>query len=82
MYQDNKYRRYADNPHQLKQARPDCGGIDSSVSGARMINIAEDGSITTEMTYYDFRQDVTAVPDSVWETSIAGNVGLPLSETV
>ena len=26
------------------------------------------------MTYYDFRQDITAVPDSVWETSIAGNV--------
>lgn len=58
----------------ISTARPDCGGIDSSVSGARMINIAEDGSITTEMTYYDFRQDVTAVPDSVWETSIAGNV--------
>ncbi len=58
----------------ISTARPDCGGIDSSVSGARMINIAEDGSITTEMTYYDFRQDITAVPDSVWETSIAGNV--------
>lgn len=58
----------------ISTARPDCGGIDSSISGARMINIAEDGSITTEMTYYDFRQDVTAMPDSVWETSIAGNV--------
>lgn len=37
----------------ISTARPDCGGIDESPSGARMIYIDENGAVTTEMHYYD-----------------------------
>lgn len=58
----------------ISTARPDCGGIDSSVSGARMINIAQDGSITTNMTYYDFNKTVQPVQNSIWETSLPEHI--------
>lgn len=57
----------------ISTARPDCGGIDSSVSGARMVNIAEDGSITTEMTYYKFNGEAPAVDGTIWTANVKGN---------
>lgn len=57
----------------ISTARPDCGGIDSSVSGARMVNIAEDGSITTEMTYYKFNGEAPAVDGTIWAANVKGN---------
>lgn len=58
----------------ISTARPDCGGIDSSVSGARMINIAEDGSITTNMTYYDFSGDAQVPDSAVWSAQLEDNI--------
>ncbi|MDE6471107.1 MAG: PQQ-binding-like beta-propeller repeat protein [Eubacterium sp.] len=58
----------------ISTARPDCGGIDSSVSGARMIHIAQDGSITTNMTYYDFNGTVSDVENGKWTAQLDGNI--------
>lgn len=57
----------------ISTARPDCGGIDSSVSGARMINIAEDGAVTTDMIYYDFDGTAAEVSGAAWSTQLDGN---------
>lgn len=54
-------------------ARPDCGGIDSSVSGARMIYIAKDGTVTSKMTYYDFNGEAPEIENAAWSTKIKGN---------
>ncbi len=57
----------------ISTARPDCGGIDQSASAARMIRIAEDGTVTTELFYYDF--DKPAEPQSaLWTTALSGNI--------
>ena len=58
----------------ISTARPDCGGIDSSVSGARMINIAADGTVTTAMHYYDFGGNVPEVKDAKWVTQLEDNI--------
>lgn len=58
----------------ISTARPDCGGIDSSVSGARMIHIAKDGSITTDMIYYDFNDPAPEVENAEWSTQLDGNI--------
>ena len=53
--------------------RPDCGGIDSSPAGTRIIRISSDGSISTEMKYYDLGK--TAEPQNMnWSTKLEGNV--------
>lgn len=54
-------------------ARPDCGGIDSSLSGARMIYVAKDGGITSKMTYYDFNGEAKPIQNAKWSTKINGN---------
>lgn len=59
----------------ISTARPDCGGIDSSVSGARMINISKEGSITTDMTYYDFNGvNNDEIKNLVWSTNLDENI--------
>ena len=58
----------------ISTARPDCGGIDSSVSGARMINIAKDGAVTTDMHYYNFDKPVGKIDNAKWSTQLDGNV--------
>lgn len=58
----------------ISTARPDCGGIDSSVSGARMINIAADGTVTTAMHYYDFDGNVPEVENAKWVTQLEDNI--------
>ncbi len=58
----------------ISTARPDCGGIDSSVSGARMINISADGTVTTDMTYYDFNGAAQTVENAAWETQLEDNI--------
>ncbi|MDE6723364.1 MAG: PQQ-binding-like beta-propeller repeat protein, partial [Eubacterium sp.] len=60
--------------YKISTARPDCGGIDSSVSGARMINIAEDGTVTTNMHYYDFDGNVPDIKDAKWVTQLEDNI--------
>lgn len=53
--------------------RPDCGGIDSSPAGARLIKITADGSISTEMKYYDLGQ-ITAPKNTLWNTKLDGKI--------
>lgn len=57
----------------ISAPRPDCGGIDSSPAGTRVISISADGSISTEMKYYDLGQ--TSPPqNALWSTKLEGNV--------
>lgn len=57
----------------ISTPRPDCGGIDSSASGTRLITMDRDGGITTRMYYYRF--DGPAEPQSsVWTTQLDGRV--------
>lgn len=59
----------------ISTARPDCGGIDSSVSGTRQITVSADGKITTKMYYYDFTKENAAMPqNSVWTTKLNENI--------
>ena len=60
--------------YKISTARPDCGGIDSSVSGARMIHIAENGTVTTNMHYYDFDGNVPDVENAKWATQLEDNI--------
>lgn len=61
-------------PVAISTARPDCGGIDSSVSGARMIHIADDGTITTNMHYYDWNGTVPEVKNAAWTAQLEDNI--------
>lgn len=57
----------------ISTARPDCGGIDSSPSGTRLISVAADGSVSTELFYYDYT--VPAAPENArWTTQLTGNI--------
>lgn len=58
----------------ISTARPDCGGIDSSVSGARLINISEAFGITTNMIYYNFNDTALDVEGAKWSAQLDGNV--------
>lgn len=53
--------------------RPDCGGIDSSPAGARLIKIAADGTISTEMKYYDLGKS-KAPQNTLWNTKLDGKI--------
>lgn len=57
----------------ISAPRPDCGGIDSSPAGTRIINIDENGAVSTHMEYYDLNK--SAEPEnSLWQTKLNGNV--------
>lgn len=58
----------------ISTARPDCGGIDSSVSGLRIINISADGTVSADMAYYKFNSNPDAVESAVWTTQLEGRV--------
>lgn len=60
--------------YKISTARPDCGGIDSSVSSARMIHIAENGTVTTNMYYYDFDGNAPDVENAKWVTQLEDNI--------
>lgn len=53
--------------------RPDCGGIDSSPAGTRIISISADGEISTSTDYYDLNSSVSP-KGSLWNTELQGNV--------
>lgn len=73
-YHYNYIQESAGGVLKISTARPDCGGIDSSVSGARMINIAADGTVTTQMHYYDWDGTVPEVENAKWATQLADNI--------
>ena len=57
----------------ISAPRPDCGGIDSSPAGTRIISINRDGKVTTQMDYYDLNS--SKVPESaLWSSELEGNV--------
>lgn len=58
----------------ISTARPDCGGIDSSASGSRLIYMTRDGVEKTEMQYYHLSSAPSAPENAVWSTYLDGNV--------
>lgn len=58
----------------ISTARPDCGGIDSSASGARMVNISSEGKITTNMTYYHFSGNAAEIQNAQWTAQLDDNI--------
>ncbi len=59
----------------ISTARPDCGGIDQSASGSRLISIDENGQIKTKMFYYDFDAASAASAENArWTSKLSGNV--------
>lgn len=57
----------------ISAGRPDCGGIDSSASGTRIVHIGKDDSLTTEIRYYDSDNEFPT-ENAVWSTKLEGNV--------
>lgn len=53
--------------------RPDCGGIDSSPAGTRLINLNADGVVSTETVYYDLNAS-SAAKNALWSTRLNGNL--------
>lgn len=59
----------------ISTARPDCGGIDSSASGTRLISINAAGEMSTEMFYYDFEKaDAKTPAEAVFAASLPNNI--------
>ncbi len=59
----------------ISTARPDCGGIDSSASGSRIISIDTEGKISTRMRYYDFVNEQAKIPTTAkFVSQLAGNI--------
>lgn len=56
----------------ISAPRPDCGGIDSSPAGTRIISISADGEITSNTQYYDLNASV-APENALWSTKLDGN---------
>lgn len=57
----------------ISAPRPDCGGIDSSAAGARLITVSDDGTITTQMKYYDLGKS-TQPQKALYSKKLDGNV--------
>lgn len=55
-------------------SQPGGGGIDSSVSGSRLITLDGDGNVTTQMSYYNFTGEPAAPENAVWSTQLEGRV--------
>lgn len=56
----------------ISTARPDCGGIDSSPAGTRIIHIGADGEIRTNTDYYDL--NLSSKPENtIWTAELNGN---------
>lgn len=59
----------------ISTARPDAGGIDSSVSGTRHIKISTEGELSTQMHYYDYEKPVATPEGAIWSNEdLKGNV--------
>lgn len=55
----------------ISTGRPDSGGIDSSVSGTRLISVT-DGKITTKMYYGNTDEQHSQPNDAAWVTQLEG----------
>lgn len=54
-------------------SRPDCGGIDSSPTGIRRVEISGDHTLKTNLFYNDLSRAAPA-EDALWDTALAGRV--------
>lgn len=59
----------------IATARPDCGGIDQSLSGTRQVSFDADGNMTSVLRYYEFEQATLAPAGSVWSTDLGQHIG-------
>ena len=59
----------------IATARPDCGGIDQSLSGTRQVSFDADGNMTSVLRYYEFEQSTPAPAGSVWSTDLGQHIG-------
>lgn len=67
------YTYETDGVLNISAPRPDCGGIDSSPAGARIITMSADGVVAADTVYYDL--NASAEPkDALWSTKLQGNV--------
>lgn len=57
----------------ISTARPDSGGIDSSVSATREIMIDESGNISTKLHYFNFKEPLEPEIVPEWMTQLEGN---------
>lgn len=57
----------------ISAPRPDCGGIDSSPAGTRIIKLNSDGIVSTETVYYDLHSS-SEPKSALWNTKLDGNV--------
>lgn len=58
----------------ISTSRPDCGGIDSSASGSRLIYMDKNGLVKTEMQYYHLNGAPAEPENAAWSTQLEGNV--------
>lgn len=67
------YTYETDGVLNISAPRPDCGGIDSSPAGTRIITMSADGVVAADTVYYDL--NASAEPkDALWSTKLQGNV--------
>lgn len=57
----------------ISAPRPDCGGIDSSPAGTRIIKMNAEGVVSTDTVYYDLNES-TEPQNALWSTQLSGNV--------
>lgn len=58
----------------ISTSTPGCGGIDSSVSGTRVISIDNHGAVTTQMHYYNMPENVQEPENSIWSSALGSNI--------
>lgn len=56
----------------ISAPRPDCGGIDSSPAGTRIINMNSDGVVSADTVYYDLNSS-SEPKNTLWNTELDGS---------
>lgn len=61
---------------EISAPRPDCGGIDSSPSGARIVKLDKNGIVTADAYYYDESRtaEPKAIENAAWTAGLKGRV--------
>lgn len=67
------YTYETDGVLNISAPRPDCGGIDSSPAGTRIINMSANGVVSADTVYYDLNAS-SEPQNALWGTRLSGNV--------
>lgn len=70
-YHDNNLYM-TDGVLNVSAPRPNAGGIDSSVAGYRVVNVSENGEISTQMEYYDLNKS-SQPQNAKWQAKLHAN---------